>query len=156
MLNNETLILLAVPVFFITLWCFILWLLSLFSGWRKLATRYGYQDSFQGESLRLQSARINGVNYNNVLNLGLNRQGLYISPMVLFRPFHKPLLIPWEEIIAEPHERLLIKGYRLLFRSLPGIRLFFYQNTFQRITDYLNTNVSGPPLVVYGEYDRLR
>jgi hypothetical protein len=134
---NETdaFILLIFPVFFLTLWCFILWILSF--GWRKLAAYYHHPLQIQGEVLRFQSARINSVNYNGVINLGLQERGLYLVPMVLFRPFHKPLFIPWEEIIAQPFKRALYQGYFLQFRSIPGVRFELPHYTFDKIVDFL-------------------
>ncbi len=38
------------------------------------------------------------ANYNNVLTLGANREGLFVACMLLFRFMHPPLLIPWKEI----------------------------------------------------------
>lgn len=38
------------------------------------------------------------ANYNNVLTLGANRDGLYLASMFLFRFMHPPLFIPWGEI----------------------------------------------------------
>lgn len=127
-------------IFFVTLWIFILWIFSYVSGWRRLAERYRHRSDFQGEFIRFQTARMNLVNYKNVLHLGLSRQGLYLNQMVLFGLFHKPVLIPWEEIVAEPYQRMLFRGYRLQFRSVPRVRLELYQSTFQRIVDYLRRN----------------
>jgi hypothetical protein len=38
------------------------------------------------------------ANYNNVLTLGANQEGLYLASMFLFRFMHPPLLVPWSEI----------------------------------------------------------
>jgi len=125
------------PVYFVSIWCFVLWILSLSSGWRKLAARFHYPQEFQGDFLRWQSARMNLVNFRSILNLGLNERGLYLVPMVLFRPFHKPLFIPWEEIVAQPTKKRLYQAYQLQFRSVPGVRLTLYQRTFHIILVYL-------------------
>jgi hypothetical protein len=125
------------PIFFIGLWCFILWIFSFVSGWRRLVKRFHYSSDFLGDFIRFQSARMNLVNFKNVLHLGLCRQGLYLKQMVLFQLFHKPILIPWEEIIAQPFQRALYQGYQLQFRSVPGVRLELYRGTFLRILDYL-------------------
>lgn len=125
------------PIFFISLWTLILGIFSYISGWRRLAERFHQPGDFQGEFLRYQSARMNLVNYNGVLNLGLSPAGLYLVPMVLFRTFHKPILIPWENIVAEPFKRVLYRGYQLQFRSVPGVRLDLYQHTFERLIGYL-------------------
>lgn len=132
-----TLILLAFPVYFIVLWCLILWIIALSGGWKKLADRYAMPGDFQGQILRFQSARLNWSNYSKILRIGLSERGLYLSPIVLFRPFHPPLFIPWEEIEAEPFQRALWRGYQLRFRSAPGVTLELYQGTFQQILNFL-------------------
>jgi hypothetical protein len=38
------------------------------------------------------------ANYNNVLTLGANQEGLYLASMFLFRFMQPPLLIPWGDI----------------------------------------------------------
>jgi hypothetical protein len=38
------------------------------------------------------------ANYNRVLTIGVNPQGLYLATMFLFRFMHPPLLVPWSEI----------------------------------------------------------
>jgi hypothetical protein len=133
----KILILVAFPFYFITLWCFILWIISLSGGWRKLADRYTMPGDFQGQILRFQSARLNWSNYSNILRIGLSEHGLYLSPMALFRPFHPPLFIPWEEIEAEPFQRAMWRGYQLRFRTVPGVTMELFQGTFQHILDFL-------------------
>ena len=123
------------PVYFVALWCFILWIFSF--SWKRLAAQYHHPQEFQGEFLRFRSAIVNSVRYNGVLNLGMNRRGLYLVPMAIFRPFHKPLFIPWEEIVAQPFQKLLYQGYQLQCRSVPGVRIVLYPGTFQRIVEYL-------------------
>jgi hypothetical protein len=133
----KILILAAFPIYFIALWCFILWMIALIGGWRKLAASYHDPRDFQGQTLRFQSAQLNWSNYRNILHLGLTERGLHLVPMVLFRPFHRPLFIPWEEIVAEPIQRTLFGGYQLSFRSAPGVKMTLYQNTFEHILDFL-------------------
>jgi hypothetical protein len=137
MSKTTILILVAFPVYFSVLWCLILWIIALSGGWKKLANRYAMPGNFQGQVLRFQSARLNWSNYSNVLSIGLSERGLYLSPMAIFRPFHPPLFIPWEEIEAEPFQRAMWRGYQLRFRAVPGVTLELFQGTFQHILDFL-------------------
>jgi hypothetical protein len=137
MSQTTILILVAFPLYFSALWCLILWIIALTGGWRKLAGRYRHLGDIQGQILRFQSARLNWSNYSNILRIGLSERGLYLSPMAIFRPFHPPLFIPWEEIEAEPFQRALWRGYQLRFRSVPGVTLELFQGTFQHILDFL-------------------
>lgn len=125
------------PFFFVGMWCFVLRLLSFMSGWTKLAGQFHFSDKFEGKYYRFQSGRMNQVNFSSSIEMGVNETGLYLVPMILFRLFHKPLLIPWGELQAEPFKRFLFKGYRLTFRSFPGITLEVYRGTFDKMIEYL-------------------
>ncbi|MFO7899828.1 MAG: hypothetical protein R6V58_12310 [Planctomycetota bacterium] len=69
----------------------------------------------------------------------MSEKGLYLVPFVIFRPFHKPLLIPWREIDAEPFKVLLWRAYRLTIKSHPGRKIELSARTFDRIVDHLST-----------------
>jgi len=126
-------ILIGFPFFFAGVWFLVTGLLSVTSGWRKLAARFENQDEFRGTVHRFQSARISGVNFNGVLRMGVGGEGLHLVPVVLFRAFHKPLLIPWEEIQAEELRGLLTRGRRLTFRSVPGVTVDISEKTFEKL-----------------------
>ena len=52
-----------------------------------------------GEKWTMQSARMRWLTqYNNVLTIGADSAGLYMSPFVLFRIWHPALFVPWSEI----------------------------------------------------------
>jgi len=107
----------VIVLFFIGLWILILKILSVTSGWTKLAERYPYEQTFSGEYYRFQSAIMNKVIFRSSLNMGMDVMGLYLIPMVFFRLIHKPLFIQWGELVAEPVRRFMIQVYRLRFRS---------------------------------------
>jgi hypothetical protein len=125
------------PFFFIGMWCFVLRILSYMSGWTQLAERFHHSKKFQGTYYRFQSVKLGKVNFRSSLEMGVNDQGLFLIPTIIFRLFHKPLLIPWEEISAEPLKKFLFNGYRLSFRSSPGITMEIYKRTFEKMKGYL-------------------
>ena len=86
------------PVFFLSVWCLTLWAIATFSGWRRLAQRFAEERPFLGETVHRGSARLGVANYSGVLTVGVSPSGLFLLPMRIFRPFHRPLLIPWSEI----------------------------------------------------------
>jgi hypothetical protein len=85
------------PFLFVGMFFFVLFILHK-RGWSDLEKEYQYGDRFEGEHAGMISAAINGINYNNSLILKYNEEGFYLRPVLLFRLFHKPLLIPWKEI----------------------------------------------------------
>ncbi|MFZ0773024.1 MAG: hypothetical protein WCA49_22580 [Candidatus Sulfotelmatobacter sp.] len=87
------------PLYFLCLWMLVGAIVSLVGGWFSLARVYRTQVAFTGAKWRMQSARMRWLmNYNNVLTIGANPQGLYLASMFLFRFMHPPLLVPWSEI----------------------------------------------------------
>lgn len=127
------------PFLFVGMWCLVLRILSSASGWMKLAGRFHHPDKFEGKCHHFQSARMKLVNFNSALVIGVSPQGLYLRPMILFRFFHPPLLIPWAEIQAEPVQKLCFTGYRLTFRSFPDITLDLGARAFDKIVAHLKS-----------------
>ncbi|MGZ4816921.1 MAG: hypothetical protein ACXVZV_16025 [Terriglobales bacterium] len=94
---------------FVGTWILVSFFISRTSGWSTLATIYPAQQPFFGTLIRFQAAQFRwGTNYNGCLNFGIGPEGLYLVPMLTFRAFHPPLLIPWSDISARP-----IKLWRL-------------------------------------------
>ena len=107
------------------------------SGWRRLAERFHHPKPFEGSYYRFQTAHMTGVRFGGVLEIGVGETGLYLVPMILFRLFHPPLLIPWSELRAAPVKRFLFEGHRLTFHSFPGIELDLHRRTFEKMARYL-------------------
>jgi hypothetical protein len=91
------------PVFFVTLWCFVSFLVSILGGWHSLSKHfraheepYGYVRSVGPFSYGVKM-RI-GMNYGNVVRIVASDNGLYFSVLFLFRIGHPSLSIPWNEI----------------------------------------------------------
>ena len=86
-------------LFFATVWCAALFVISRVSGWALLANRFRTDSPFPGKTWGWQSARLRwGSNYNNCLTVGSDPSGLYLSLMFIFRISSPPLLIPWPEV----------------------------------------------------------
>jgi len=131
-------------IFFFGMWCVALLVLSKLSGWSKLAGRFGLKGAFRGRTWRFRSARMNAVSFGAVLSIGAGKEGLYLALILPFSLFNKPLLIPWSEIETEPLDRWWFRGYRLTFRSCPGVRLDLRSGTFDAVKSHLET-LSAPP-----------
>lgn len=85
------------PLLFPLLWVLVTFAISRM-GWHALAERYRTQEPFYGKKTGLLTASINWSNYKNSLVLQYNETGIHLQPVVVFRLFHPPILIPWSEI----------------------------------------------------------
>jgi hypothetical protein len=131
------------PVFFVAMWVFVLKVMSVMSGWDRLAKAYHHPGAFDGKLYRFQSGKFGIVNFNGCLTIGANEKGLYLVPFIVFRPFHRPLLIPWREIEAEPFKILFWRAYRLTIRSHPGRKIQLSARTFDKIVEYLKASTAA-------------
>jgi hypothetical protein len=87
------------PVYFLSLLLLVGATISLVGGWFSLAKIYRTRAAFHGAKWGMQSGKMRWLaNYNNVLTIGVNQQGLYLASMFLFRFMHPPLLVPWSEV----------------------------------------------------------
>lgn len=93
----------AVLLLVFAIWCISSYVVSLFSGWHALATRFRAQSEPAGPmetagpffyTIYLRS----WTHYNSVVRVTAAQDALYLSVLVLFRFAHPPLRIPWEEI----------------------------------------------------------
>ena len=86
-------------LFFVTLWCAVIFMIGRISGWALLAKRFRTDSRFPGQLWTWQSARMRwGCNFNNCLTVGGDPSGLYLKMLFLFRIGSPPLLIPWQEV----------------------------------------------------------
>jgi hypothetical protein len=83
--------------FWILLWCSIVWLISLTSGWQRLAQRYHNLRPTTGKMWRWQFGSINWAGYNGALMLTANSEGLFIETLWFMRFGHNRIFIPWHE-----------------------------------------------------------
>ena len=82
---------------------FPLWIISLFlfsrASWHKLSQKYQSTKEFYGNNYGKLYARINDLNYGGRLYLQYNEEGINLSVVKRYRPFHPPVFIPWNDII---------------------------------------------------------
>lgn len=104
--DPPTLVLILIPILFpivfVSFWCLVVYLISRF-GWAGMAKDFATDThkpeggtSFYGISGRFGLMAMG--NYKSVLNVTLLPQGIHLTPNVLFRFGHQPLLIPWEKV----------------------------------------------------------
>ena len=114
------------PAFFLFVWCLTLWAIATFSGWRRLAQRFADERPFLGETIRRASARFGVSNYSGILTVGVGPSGLFLLPIRIFRPFHRPLLIPWSEIRTDIPDGERVVRLRLIVPSVTRQPIILY------------------------------
>lgn len=126
---------------FILLWFVGLKNISKCSGWKALAQKYEFKGKFHGKLLRCHGL-------GGSTHIGANEDGLYFAMIFVFRPFHKPLLVPWQDIKVVRRKYLMRKGYKLIFPQVPEVRkkffflyryyrFFFFDRTFEKLATYV-------------------
>lgn len=108
------------PLLFIPMFALITGILSRL-GWSDLAKHYKYEEDFTGERIGLISAAINKVNYNNCLVLRADSFGFHLKPILLFRAFHPPIFIPWDQVKEVNHKKVLFTSMTELVIGSPKV-----------------------------------
>jgi hypothetical protein len=98
-------------VAFPVLWFSVLGAISAFSGWSMLARRYRTTGPAPFDARRFLSGSLGSVRFNNALTVGHSPNGLYLSVLLPFRPFHPPLLVPWASVHQNPPGRSWFRTY---------------------------------------------
>ena len=102
-------------------------LLSRIGGWNLLAQHFAARRPPEGKKFRSQSARLNGVSYNNCLTIYVSSGGLYLHMTPIFRTGHPDLLIPWHELHDPVTEKVLwqkLVTFQIGYPVMARLRLF--------------------------------
>ena len=85
---------------FVGLWCGVILLLAVTSGWSSLARRYrGRLPESEGEyQVTMGSAQIGWVTYNNIVNVSAGPLGVEMSLFPLFAIGAPALAFPWQAL----------------------------------------------------------
>jgi hypothetical protein len=122
------------PLLFIPLWCAVSVFLAFMGGWRKLAMTYRASNPFFGKKFYFQSASMQRMtNYNNVLIVGGNREGLFLSVLFIFRLGHPPLFFPWAEISFKEKEGKFYDRLELRFTRCSDIPVTISKRLMEKI-----------------------
>lgn len=125
-------------------WIGVIFLVAYISGWAKLAKVYRFDGSFQDRSWSFQSARVGWGNYNGVLTVGANWEGLYLKPFFLFQFGHPPLFIPWYDISVQQTSSIF-KTVEFRFQRVPSAPLKLSQKLSQRLAEVAGENWPKKP-----------
>ena len=125
----------AYILIFIALWGCVCKLISVFGGWQALSRDYRTNSAFDGQKLWLKSVGIRRwTNYSNCITVGVNKYGLYVSVLPIFRIGHPPLFIPWLDISTEEGSRhLFFNIVKFEFARQPDVPMVFSRRLAERI-----------------------
>lgn len=119
-------------IFFVVWYFFVLKCLSVYTGWSRLAEEFAVRGKFLGKVFRCQS-----VGSRSATHIGMNEGGLYLALLFPFRPFHKPLFIPWERIRFIRGRQLVFSGYYITVDGYATIKFFLPERTYMRLEAYI-------------------
>jgi hypothetical protein len=142
-MNQETatliLALLAFLGVFPLFWSAIVYFISRLGGWGSMAEAYPYREPHAAQCFSLQSAILGfAANYNGVLKLCADDEGLTFSVMFLFRPGHAPFFVPWGEICGAKKRAFFYNVVELRFQRTPNLPFRLYQRTADRLVAAAN------------------
>ncbi|MDE3149709.1 MAG: hypothetical protein KGL37_09595 [Acidobacteriota bacterium] len=98
-------------IFFVALWCFVCFIISVISGWFALCRRFRAKSEPLGE-IRSAGPLFYTVymrfwgHYSGVIRLRAAGDAHFLSVLFPFRIGHPPLCIPWKEIALSRTKRL--------------------------------------------------
>ena len=124
-------------VLFAGTWVVVSFVISRASGWVALAGYYRADHPFDGPLIRFQAAQFRkATNYNGCLSFGSDDQGMYMVPMLFFRAFHPPLMIPWSDITARPVKLWRLWNFvELRFQRVPDIPVRIKQSLAEKLAE---------------------
>lgn len=116
-------------------WVVFSYFLAHWSGWQALAKVYRASRPALGETIRPWGASMRGgTNYNSLLGMKVDSQGVYLFVFFLFRPGHPPLYIPWGDLSATPEKQWWFKIARITFEGCPSTYLMIPRKTAERLS----------------------
>ena len=135
-MNESTFPVYLIPLGFIVIfplfWALVVTLVAFVGGWQRIAAVYPAKSAPRGQRFSWQTLLVGYfASYRSVVNIQIDLEGLYLSTMLLFRPGHRPIFIPWDAIAEVSAGRsALLPVVTLTLRnppttSLPKIRVFY-------------------------------
>ena len=134
-MDNTYLLIILIPSVLVGFWCIVLFITSKI-GWYRVAKNYAQPWDDSIEKVGIASARINSMNYNNVIHLHCNKSGIQMRMMKLFSIFHKPVFIPWSEIKGIREDSFLFMKYHSMEIGERKVRVQIDSKTFEKCLEY--------------------
>ena len=117
----------------------LMFAISRISGWHDLALRYPLTGAAP-KPLTVVGYGImrNWVGYNGGLVLSADAAGLYVSTWAIFAWCHKPIFLPWTQIVSATARRCYRRVYYVLaLRGAPDAGFAVREDAFQLARPFL-------------------
>lgn len=109
------------------------------SGWSVLAETYRFLGQFEGQRWRFVSAWMGAkgrlVRFRSCLNVGTNKNGLFLSFFSPFNLIARDVFVPWEDITVNRYEGVLTDYFDFHFRDAPNVTLRLSDSKANEILD---------------------
>jgi hypothetical protein len=108
-------------------------------GWEELEENYLSEETFIGERIGIISALVGNIRHKNSIILSFNQSGLYLKPIIFFRLFQKPVLIPWGYVEEVRSKKFLFYTYKELVieSSRSVVIIYVKENAFKKMEPQL-------------------
>ena len=134
---------LFVGVFVVLLWG-ILFSLSRLGGWSKWAKIYGHENVEAVVKLTWANGYMKfPAKYGNTLTLGVNEDGLILATIAWFKPFHKTLVLPWDDIHIKWTRIFFSEVVEVTLQRVPGVSIKLYPRELKRLGEILQKKSPG-------------
>ena len=114
--------LLFIPLYVIALWVIVGFVISRM-GWHQFAKKYASVTRPLGRSFHCQIVWFGSIfaSYRNAVRIVISDAGIYFYPIILFRAFHPPFLVPWDKVVGViKRKRFFIVSQDLKIRDDAG------------------------------------
>lgn len=128
-------IVVAFPVFFGLMLCIVCGIISLVSGWNKLAKHYKAEAPAELKWLPCNVGRVGIMDYSEFMRMNISEEGLYLKtwPEPFFKFMHPPLLIPWNDVKELEPRKILAFDYVRIVAS--GVSVWLPQKYIEQIKE---------------------
>ena len=106
----------------IALWVIVGFVISRM-GWHQFAKKYASVTRPLGRSFHCQIVWFGSIfaSYRNAVRIVISDAGIYFYPIILFRAFHPPFLVPWDKVVGViKRKRFFIVSQELKIRDDAG------------------------------------
>ncbi|WP_145246064.1 hypothetical protein [Aeoliella mucimassa] len=115
------------------LWFVFVFYVLYAAGWQRLMV-YRAAAPLEGEIFPFRAGRLGSVRYSGCLTYTVNSDGLGLSVFFLFRPFHPPLFVPWQDITARQTKLYMFFPFvELKFAQAKGISFYVMPSLADRL-----------------------